>query len=70
MIMPWQRRKMALVLRKWMGYGHIGQKHAKGINEFYFECFNEYLNFHRPCAFPFEVKDKKEIQISGLDDPL
>jgi len=38
---------------------HIGQRHAKGINEFYFECFNEYLNFHRPCAFPIEVKDKK-----------
>jgi len=51
--------KNGWVLRKWMGYTHIGQKHAKGINEFYFECFNEYLNFHRPCAFPIEVKDKK-----------
>lgn len=51
--------KNGWVLRKWMGYGHIGQRHAKGINEFYFECFNEYLNFHRPCAFPIEVKDKK-----------
>lgn len=51
--------KNGWVLRKWMGYGHIGQKHAKGINDFYFECFNEYLNFHRPCAFPIEVKDKK-----------
>jgi transposase InsO family protein len=51
--------KNGWVLRKWMGYGHIGQKYAKGINEFYFGCFNEYLNFHRPCAFPIEVKDKK-----------
>ena len=51
--------KNGWVLRKWMGYGHIGQKHAKGINEFYSECFNEYLNFHRPCAFPITVKDKK-----------
>ena len=51
--------KNGWVLRKWLGYGHIGQKHAKGINEFYFECFNEYLNFHRPCAFPITVKDKK-----------
>jgi len=58
MIMPW-RKKNGWVLRKWMGYGHIGQRHAKGINEFYFDCFNEYLNFHRPCAFPMEVKDKK-----------
>jgi len=51
--------KNGWVLRKWMGYTYIGQRHAKGINEFYFECFNEYLNFHRPCAFPIEVKDKK-----------
>ena len=41
------------------GYSGIRKKHAKGINEFYFEYFNEYLNFHRPCAFPIEVKDKK-----------
>ena len=51
--------KNGWVLRKWMGYGHIGQKYAKGINDFYFGCFNEYLNFHRPCAFPITVKDKK-----------
>lgn len=51
--------KNGWVLRKWMGYGHIGQKYAQRINEFYFGCFNEYLNFHRPCAFPFAVKDKK-----------
>jgi transposase InsO family protein len=51
--------KNGWVLRKWMGYGHIGQKYAKGINNFYFGCFNEYLNFHRPCAFPITVKDKK-----------
>jgi hypothetical protein len=29
------------------------------INDFYFGCFNEYLNFHRPCAFPTEVIDHK-----------
>ena len=51
--------KNGWVLRKWMGYGHVEQKHAKGINDFYFDCFNEYLNFHRPCAFPIKVKDKK-----------
>jgi len=51
--------KNGWVLRKWMGYSHIGQKYAQRVNEFYFGCFNEYLNFHRPCAFPFTVKDKK-----------
>ena len=25
----------------------------------YFFNLNEYLNFHRPCAFPIEVKDKR-----------
>ena len=30
--------KNGWVLRKWMGYSHIGQKHAKGINDFYFNC--------------------------------
>ena len=54
-----------------MGYGHIGHKYTQGISEFHFVCFNKYLNFHRPCAFLIEVKDKKrkdkeEIQISGL----
>ena len=44
--------KNGWVLRKWMGY-------AQGINNFYFGCFNEYLNFHRPCAFPITVRDKK-----------
>jgi len=51
--------KNGWVLRKWLGYSHIGQKHAQGVNDFYFGCFNEYLNFHRPCAFPMAVMDKK-----------
>jgi transposase InsO family protein len=51
--------KNGWVLRKWMGYSHIGQKYAQRINEFYFGCFNEYLNFHRPCAFSTEVRDRK-----------
>jgi len=51
--------KNGWVVRKWLGYSHIRKEHASGINDFYFECFNEYLNFHRPCAFPTEVIDKK-----------
>ena len=51
--------KNGWVLRKWMGYQFIGQKHAARINAFYFGCFNEYLNFHRPCAFPREHTDAK-----------
>lgn len=51
--------KNGWVVRKWLGYSHISKEHAQGINDFYFQCFNEYLNFHRPCAFPTEVIDKK-----------
>lgn len=42
------------VIRKWIGYGYIAKKHATDLNKFYFNCFNEYLNFHKPCAFPVE----------------
>jgi transposase InsO family protein len=52
--------KNGWVVRKWLGYSHIRGEHASGINDFYFGCFNEYLNFHCPCAFSTEVMDKKE----------
>ena len=51
--------KNGSVIRKWMGYGFIDQKNAPEINDFYFDIFNEYLNFHRPCAFATEITDKK-----------
>ena len=51
--------KNGSVIRKWMGYGFIDQKHAPEVNDFYFDIFNEYLNFHRPCAFSTEITDKK-----------
>ena len=51
--------KNGSIIRKWMGYGFIDQKYASKINDFYFDVFNEYLNFHRPCAFATEIKNKK-----------
>lgn len=51
--------KNGSIIRKWIGYSFIEQKHAKAVNEFYQNFFNEYLNFHRPCAFATEVVDKK-----------
>jgi transposase InsO family protein len=51
--------KNGWVLRKWVGYQFIDQKHAARLNEFYFGCFNEYVNFHRPCGFPTEKVDAK-----------
>src|SRR6267154_1584532 len=44
--------KNGAVIRKHMGFGHIGCEHADRINVFYKEQFNPYLNFHRPCGVP------------------
>jgi hypothetical protein len=44
--------KNGAVVRKHMGYLHIGSEHAAGIQQFYEEHFNPYLNFHRPCGQP------------------
>lgn len=51
--------KNGSIIRKWIGYSFIEQKHADKVNKFYFNCFNEYLNFHRPCGFATEIVDKK-----------
>jgi hypothetical protein len=50
--------KNGWVVRKWLGYSHIRGEHAQRINDMYFGCFNQYLNFHCPCVFPIEVMDK------------
>jgi len=44
--------KNGSIIRTWIGYGFIDKQFARDLNEFYFGCFNEYLNYHRPCAFP------------------
>lgn len=59
------------IIRKWLGYGFIAQQDADKINTlFYFGCFNEYLNYHRPCAFATIIVDNKgkEQKIYKLED--
>jgi len=51
--------KNGSIIRKWINYGFIDRKFATNLNEFYFGCFNEYLNFHRPCAFATITTDHK-----------
>ena len=51
--------KNGSVIRKHMGYWHIGQKGAPLINVFYREHFNGYLNFHRPCGYATVTVDEK-----------
>ena len=54
--------KNGSIVRKCLGYGHIKQKWAPTINEFYQSYFNPYLNYHRPCFFPITKIDNKGKQ--------
>ncbi len=51
--------KNGSVIRKHIGRNYIHKKYAKDINNFYQKYFNIYLNYHRVCAFPIDVIDKK-----------
>ena len=51
--------KNASTVRKYLGYSHIPQFFASQVNTFTVEVLSPYLNFHRPCHFPTEYKDKK-----------
>jgi hypothetical protein len=42
--------KNGAIVRKHMGFGHIGAQHAEAVNRFHREHLNPYVNFHRPCA--------------------
>jgi hypothetical protein len=47
--------KNGSVVRKHMGHWHIPKYEAREINIFYRDCFNEFLNFHRMCAYPTTI---------------
>ena len=51
--------KNGSVIRKHMGYRHIPKRYAKTINAFYHSCFNEYLNYHRPCGYATTTVDAR-----------
>lgn len=51
--------KNGSIIRKFIGYGHIPREWSDKVNEFYVSHFNDYLNYHRPCAFPSTQIDKK-----------
>jgi transposase InsO family protein len=44
--------KNAAIIRKHIGFGHIGAQHADAVGLFHGEYLNPYVNFHRPCAVP------------------
>ncbi len=51
--------KNGSIVRKWLGYGFIPPQFALDLNQFFFGCFNHYLNFHRPCAFATIITNAK-----------
>lgn len=51
--------KNGSIVRKWLGYGFISPQFALDLNQFFFGCFNRYLNFHRPCAFATIITNAK-----------
>src|SRR5262249_19561669 len=51
--------KNGAIIRKYMGYIHIPQRHAARINEFYKAHLNPYINYHRPCYYAVRVRDSK-----------
>jgi hypothetical protein len=42
--------KNGAVVRKHLGFGHIGVQHADAVDQFHRQFLNPYINFHRPCA--------------------
>jgi hypothetical protein len=44
--------KNGAIIRKHLGFGHIGAQHAEDVSRFHREHLNPYVNFHRPCAVP------------------
>lgn len=44
--------KNGAIIRKHIGFGHIGAQHAEAMDQFHRQHLNPYINFHRPCAVP------------------
>jgi transposase InsO family protein len=42
--------KNGAVVRKHLGFSHIGAQHAEAVDQFHRQFLNPYINFHRPCA--------------------
>jgi transposase InsO family protein len=47
--------KNGAVIRKHLGFVHIGAEHAQAVDAFHRDHLNPYVNFHRPCAVPVVV---------------
>jgi transposase InsO family protein len=51
--------KNGSIVRKWLGYCYIPQRHAPIINKFFKEHLVPYINYHRPCHYAEIKVDEK-----------
>jgi hypothetical protein len=49
--------KNGAIVRKHMGFSHIGAQHADAVDQFHCQYLNPYINFHRPCAIAEIVEE-------------
>jgi hypothetical protein len=49
--------KNGAIVRKHMGFAHIGAQHAEAVDLFHRQYLNPYINFHRPCAIAEIVEE-------------
>jgi transposase InsO family protein len=65
--------KNAAIVRKHIGWGHIGPAHAAHINQFYAGFLNPYVNYHRPSAqaeIRIDAKGRKRRLYKQWQTPL
>jgi hypothetical protein len=51
--------KNGSIVRKWLGYCYIPQRHAPIMNELFKEHLVPYINYHRPCHYAEIKVDEK-----------
>ena len=47
------------IIRKEMGYFPMPEKYIQPLSIFFSKYYNDYLNYHHPCAYPTLTKDNK-----------
>ena len=47
------------IIRKEMGYFPMSDKYIEPLSMFFSKYYNDYLNYHHPCAYPTMTKDNK-----------
>jgi hypothetical protein len=65
--------KNGAIVRKHMGFAHIGSQHAQTVDQFHRQYLNPYVNFHRPCAIAeikVEPNGKRRRIYSRWDTPF